>query len=269
MYINGHKLSARRFSSGEFKFLRSVLDSCVKNNKVKIIYENEYSFLELLMIVEYYKCKNILIDLILTYLPYQRMDHLDRDELDSVNYVLKILNKIGLNSLTVCEPHCEIDIFYNVEKFSYVRSLITYVYEDVGFVDGEDMVVLTDKGGVSRYGDLAKNVVYFNKVRDDNTGLIVKHEIVGQIKSGSKALIIDDIISTGDTIVNIIEELEKKGIKEIYVLSGHIENNKYNKRIFKYSSVVRVVSTNSLKKRSCDKLKLFSVIDLLSDKIKD
>lgn len=263
MYINNQKLCVRRFSSGECKFIKSTLDGFIDSNKVKILYENEYSFLELLIILNYYKSKNVIIDLILSYLPYQRMDHRDCDELDTVNYIANILNSLNLNSITICEPHCDISNFKNSKKYSLVHNIKDMVFENIGFNESCDIVVLPDKGGVRRYGDIAKNIVYFNKVRDDRTGLIVKHEIVGKIKGCSKVLIIDDIISTGDTIVNIIEELEKNGIEEIYILSGHIEDNQYNERIFNYSSVVRVYSTNSLKKCQNNKLELFNVVDLL------
>lgn len=262
MYVNRKKLEVRRFSSGELKLVKSVLDGYIKDNKVEILYLNEYSFFELLVILNYYKNKSVLIDLVLSYLPYQRMDHKDGDELDTVNYVASILNELKLNSLVICEPHCEIDNFVNAKSFSYVKTIKNEVFKDIGFDEKSDVVVLTDKGGVKRYGDIAENIVYFNKVRDLETGLIVKHEVVGNIDVNKNIVIVDDIISTGDTIVNVIKELTKMGANKIYVLSGHIENNKYNRRIFKYSNVIKVYSTNSLKKKNVKKLKLFDVKDM-------
>ncbi len=262
MYINGKKLEVRRYSSGELKLVKSILDGYVKDNKVVILYTCEYSLFELILIINYYREKNVLIDLIMGYLPYQRMDHKDRDELDTVNYVADIFNGLNLNSLVICEPHCDIYNFKNSTSFSYVNSIKRKVFEDIGFDEDKDYIVLTDKGGVKRYGDLGKNSVYFNKVRDLESGLIVSHEIVGDLDVRRKVVIVDDIISTGDTIVNIIEELIKMRVKEIYVLSGHIENNKYNKRIFGFNEVKMVYSSNSLKKKGGRKLILFNVKDL-------
>ena len=76
-------------------------------------------------------------------------------------------------------------------------------------------------------------------------------------------MIVDDIISTGDTIVNIVKYLSKKGIKDIYILSGHIENNKYNKRLEKAKNVKKIFSTNSLKKQENKKLKLFDIRNII------
>ena len=262
MYINSKKLKVRRFSSGELKLIRSDLDSYVEDGKVEVLYTNDFSLFELILILEYYLKKNITVDLILAYLPYQRMDHKDRDELDTINYVASIFNNMNLNSLTLCEPHCEISMFNNSKTFSYIKSIKKDVFKEIEFDEQNDIVVLTDKGGLKRYGDIARNIVYFNKVRDKDSGLIVKHEIVGNVDTSRKIVIVDDIISTGDTLVNIIDELNRLGAEKIYILSGHIENNKYNRRIFEYSSVKEVFSSNSLKKKSFKKLKLFDVKEM-------
>jgi len=264
MYINKVMFKARRYSSGEYKFIKSDLDKYIIDNKVEILYVGEYTLFELLLILNYYLKKDVKVDLILGYLPYQRMDHKDRYELDTVNYVANIFNSLNLNSITICEPHCEVSCFSNVKKFSYVRNIKKEVFKEIGFDDKVDVIVLPDKGGVKRYGDISNNIVYFDKVRDSGSGLIVKHKIVGNIDVNSKIVIVDDIISTGDTVVNIIEELTRLGVKNIYILSGHIENNKYNKRILSFSNVIRVYSTNSLKKKSNNKkLKLYSVKGLI------
>ena len=269
MYINGKSLKVKRYSSGELKFIKSDMDSYVVDGKVKILHDNKFSFFELLLVLNYYIKKNVLIDLVLGYLPYQRMDHKGRDELDTLNYVIDIINNMNLNSVTVCEPHCDINGFKNGKCFGYIDVVKEYVYKEIGFDIEKDIVVLTDKGGLKRYGNMSKNAVYFDKERDLNTGLIVKHSIVGNIDTNRNLLIVDDIISTGDTIVNIIEELTKLGAKKIFVLSGHIENNKYNKRIFDYENVIKVYSTNSLKKMGSKKLKLYDVKEIVYGKNSD
>lgn len=268
MYINGNNLKVKRYSSGELKLVKSVLDSYIVNNKVEILYLGEYSVFELILIINYYVHKKIVVDLILGYLPYQRMDNKDRDELDTVNYVVDVFNKLNLNSITICEPHCDINLFDNCKEFSYIKNMKDKVFKDINFDSEKDIVVLADKGGVKRYGDVAKNIIYFNKVRDLETGLIVKHEIVGNIDKSRKIIIIDDIVSTGDTIVNIIDELTRLGCKDIYVLAGHIENNKYNRRIFSYSNVRQVISTNSLRKKGMKKLKLYDVRKIIENKMR-
>lgn len=263
MYINGQKLKLKRFSSGELKILKSELEKHIKNNRVQILYAGEENFLELLIILRYYIKISTKIDLVLSYLPYQRMDHKDRDELDTVNYVADILNELKLNSITICEPHCEIDMFKNSKEFSFIENIKQKVFNEIDFNENHDTIVLTDKGGLKRYGNLTKKVVYFNKIRDLQTGLIIKHEIVGKLKQNSKCIIVDDIISTGDTILNVAKYLKSQGFKDIYIMCGHYEKNKYNKRLINCNDIQKIYSTNSLSRRGNKKLKLFDVKELL------
>ena len=266
MYINGKILKVKRFSSGELKFLKSTLDSFLINNSVEILYLNEESIFELQLILSYYNNINADINLILSYLPYQRMDHIDRDELDTVNYVAKIFNNYNLKSLTICEPHCEIDSFDNAINFGLINNLKEKVFNQINFNIDTDTIIVTDKGGLKRYGNLGKNVVYFNKVRDLENGLIVKHEMVGNLSKDKKILIVDDIISTGDTICNIIDYLKNIGIEKIFIFCGHFEKNIYNKRLFKEKNVKKIFSTNSLTKKENKKLFLFDIKEIFYGK---
>lgn len=263
MFINSEKLLVRRYSSGELKYIRSELDKYVVNNRVRIIYECEYSVFELLLVLKYYLNKGVLVDLVLGYLPYQRMDKIDRDEVDTVNYVADIFNSLNLNSITICEPHCDIDMFCKCSKVSLVENMKNDVFKEINFDHDNDVVVLADKGGVKRYGDIAKNIVYFDKKRDENTGLIIEHNIVGNVGEDNKVVIVDDIVSTGDTIVNIIEKLIEEGVREIYLLVGHYETNKYNERIFEFNEIKKVFSSNCLTKNGHDKLKLYDIRNII------
>lgn len=262
MYINGEKFNVKRYSSGELRLLRSELDKHIVDDKVEIIYSNELSIFELLLIIDYYKSNNILIDLILTYLPYQRMDHEGIDELNTVNNVANIFNNLNLHSLTICEPHCEINQFKNAKEVSYIKTLKEKVFKLANFDKLNDFVVFPDKGALRRYNGLAQNMTYFNKVRDKETGLIIKHEPAQEINKSCKVIIVDDIISTGDTLINIIDRLASVGIKDIYIFTGHVENNKYNNRIFKHPNIKKVFSTNSLRKKQNKKLKLFDIKEI-------
>lgn len=263
MYINKQKVTFKRFSSGELKLLNSQLCDLAKNSSVEILFNNEESIFELLLILKYYESHNISIDLILSYLPYQRMDHEGRDELDTINYVAEIFNNLNLKSLTICEPHCKTTMFNNAKQISFVKKIKQQVFDEIGFDSNNDTIVLTDKGSLNRYNDIGKNFVYFDKVRDIDTGLIIKHEIVGNLNPDSKCIIVDDIISTGDTNLNIVNHLKNLGVKQIYILCGHFEKNKHNKRLLNNNSITKIFSTNSLTKRANKKLKLFDVKEII------
>lgn len=264
MLINQRKLKVKRYSSGELKLIHSELNSFIIDNTVEILFLNkDYTFFELLIILDYYITNKVIVNLILSYLPYQRMDHKDRDEVATLTHIANILNHYPINKLTICEPHSSINEFRNAEKISLIEDIKNKLFSEASFNEKDFTIVLTDKGSYERYKDIFSNKVYFEKVRDKDTGLIIKHNIVGTIKNTNKILIVDDIISTGDTIVNIVEYLSKQDIKEIYILSGHFEKNKYNKRLFNYKNVIKIYSTNSLIKKQNKKLKLYDIKEFI------
>ena len=262
MYINNQKFIPKRFSSGEMKLLSSTLDKYIINNKVEILYLNQESLFELQIIIKYFQSKQVKVNLILSYLPYQRMDHKDRDELNTLKFVAQIFNSLNLDSLTICEPHSEINEFFNAKSISFVEKLYKKVQKDINFCN-DDYLCFTDKGSKKRYSKLSGQSIYFEKERDINTGLICKYNICGNFDPSKKFLIVDDIISTGDTICSAVELLKSNGVKNIYILCGHIENNKYNKRLLGYDCVKYIYSTNSLKKLGNKKLKLFDVREIV------
>lgn len=299
MYINGKKLNLKRYSSGELKLSKSELNKHIKNNQIEILYDGNERFFELLLILDYYKnlklnpdykklsfnensnvedriYKDIYnninnntllnIDLILSYLPYQRMDHKGTDEVDTLTNVGNIINNLNLNSVTICEPHSKIDDIKNSKEFSYIKHLKQKVFDEIGYDEQNIQIVFTDKGALNRYGKLFKSAVYFNKERNKNTGLIIKHEIVGNVDPNKNFIIVDDIISTGDTIVNIVNYLSSLNVKNIYIFCGHFEKNKYNKRLFKMDNIKKIFSTNSLSKRQNTKLKLYDVKEIFYGK---
>ena len=266
MLINNKPFKCFRYSSGELRLVRSELNSFIENNTVTILSENDYSLFELLLIIDYYKQIDVKINLILTYLPYQRMDHKGRDELNTLGDVANIFNYLKLNSLLLCEPHSDYEDFNNSKKFSYIENMVDDVFKEVKFNKDEDYIVVTDKGSFKRYAHLAKHICRFEKERDLNTGIIAKHQIVGDIDVTKKVIIVDDIISTGTTILNVVNTLWEMGVKEIYILCGHIENNKQNISVIKNEKIKKIFSTNSLRKKGNKKLKLFNVRGFNYDK---
>jgi len=266
MYINGKRFVCKRFSSGELKLLHKDLMESVKEGKVKILYDGKgLTFFELLIIIKYYSSINIMIDLVLAYLPYQRMDHNNGYEVETLKLVADILNEMKLNSLIVCEPHCELTYFKNARSVSFVDLMFNKIAKEIVFDSKKDILFFTDKGSLKRFGHLGQNYVRCEKVRDKETGLIVSYNLIGEIKKEQKIIIIDDIISTGDTILNALNELKKYTNQKIYIICGHYEKNKYNKRLFENESIEKIFSTNSLFTRQNKKLKLFGVKQLLND----
>jgi ribose-phosphate pyrophosphokinase len=109
--------------------------------------------------------------------------------------------------------------------------------------------VATDAGGAKRAGRFARkmntSMAIIDKRRISDTD-VVQGLVVGDVK-GKDAIIFDDEISTGTTIMTSVETLEKAGVRRIYVgtthpvLSGLAVKNLENLR------VEEIIATNTQK----------------------
>ena len=94
-------------------------------------------------------------------------------------------------------------------------------------IDKEKLVVVSpDEGGMSRSlyfaSMLGVNVGMFYKRRDytkivNGRNPIISHEFLGDSVEGKDVLIIDDMISSGESVIDIAYELKKRGAKRIFV----------------------------------------------------
>lgn len=90
------------------------------------------------------------------------------------------------------------------------------------------MVISPDEGGMNRAIYLANNLGVdmgtFYKRRDysrvvNGKNPIVAHEFLGSNISGKNVIIIDDMISSGESILEVASQLKKRGVKDIYMYS--------------------------------------------------
>lgn len=244
--------------------MKLILDDylqLVKNNEVIIIYKNEESIFELFLICKLYKSFGVKVNLILTYLPYQRMDHNNNVEAPTLGYVADLFNFLNLDTLKVCEPHCLLLGFHNAQKIDLVEKIFQKVKKEINFDEETDYLIFTDNGSKNRYSHLGKNHIYFEKCRDINTGLICSHKMIGKIEKGAKAVLMDDIISSGDTICSCLDFINT----DLYIICGHIENNKYNERLLNAKNIKTIYSSNSLRKKSKGNLKLYKIENLIGE----
>jgi len=91
------------------------------------------------------------------------------------------------------------------------------------------LVVSPDAGAVDRaiyYADmLGTDVGIYHKRRDyskivDGKNVIVAHEYMGADVKDKDVIVVDDIIASGQSILDVAEELKKRGAKKIYLITS-------------------------------------------------
>ena len=108
--------------------------------------------------------------------------------------------------------------------YQFVKGLLRTV-DDLQ-IDAQHMMAISpDEGGTNRAVYLANvlglDMGMFYKRRDytrivDGRNPIVAHEFLGSSVEGKDVIIIDDMISSGDSIIDVATELKKRKAKRIY-----------------------------------------------------
>jgi ribose-phosphate pyrophosphokinase len=162
---------------------------------------------------------------ILPYLAYAREDHLIKPGASfTTAWVGAVVKASGLDEIWAVDVHSQHDkeiIPVVVESFS-PAGLIAECVSERGLAGAS--FVATDHGGIARCeavklaaGVTSGDIVYFNKVRTPSG--IVHSEPIGRV--GSRAVIVDDILDTGGTLVSACEKLVQAGAAELYIFVTH------------------------------------------------
>ena len=161
------------------------------------------------------------ITVVLPYFGYSRQDKkFEEGEAISARAIAEHIS-LHADCVITVDPHKEhILKFFTVPAYSCsaVSTIAQHLKEK-----NIDFVLAPDKGAKERAKETAKLINceydYLEKTRID--GATVKITPKKLDAHGKNVAIIDDIISTGDTMVNSIKELKKQGAKTVLIACTH------------------------------------------------
>lgn len=156
----------------------------------------------------------------------------------------RVQNAIPLNGFETVTP-----------AYQFIKSLLREV-PDLKIDSDHMMVISPDEGGTNRAVYLANvlglDIGMFYKRRDYSTIVngsnpIVAHEFLGSSLQGKDVIIIDDMISSGDSMLDVARELKKRDANRIFVATtfGLFTNglDKFDKA-FEEGIITRILTTN-------------------------
>jgi len=124
-------------------------------------------------------------------------------------------------------------------------------------LDGEHLMVISpDEGGMNRAVTFANhlgiNIGMFYKRRDytkivDGKNPIVAHEYLGMDLEGKDAIIVDDMISSGDSMLDVARQLKRRGASRVFCVStfGLFTNGlKKFDQAYEEGLIYKVLTTN-------------------------
>ena len=118
--------------------------------------------------------------------------------------------------------------FENVRSaYQMIKALIK-TCPDIEIDPDSTMIISPDEGGMSKcmyYSSvMGIDLGMFYKRRDysiivNGKNPIVAHEYLGRDVSGKDVIIVDDMISSGDSVIDVARQLKEKGAKRIFVFA--------------------------------------------------
>ena len=109
-----------------------------------------------------------------------------------------------------------------------------------------------------------------DKNRDPATGKISIKEIEGDVK-GKQAIIVDDMISSGETIAKAVELLTKKGASNIFVFATHPVFSGNASKLLQNAPIEKIYVTDSIYvpvEKQFPKLEIISIANLICKSLK-
>ncbi len=172
------------------------------------------------------------INVIMPFL-YESRQHKrnSRESLDCA-FALEELYNLGVSNIITFDAHDERVAnaipLSGFESLPATYQIIKEMYRaipDLSFTKGKFMVVSPDEGGISRAmyfaSILGVPLGTFYKRRDYTTIVngrnpIIAHEFLGDSVEGMDILIVDDMISSGDSMLDIAKAMKERGARKVF-----------------------------------------------------
>lgn len=271
-------ISNPRFSNGESKV---QINESVRNKDIYILADignysctyNIYGHVNHMSPDEHYldiiraisaiggKAKRITLVLPLMYASRQHRRN-GRESLDCA-MALRYFEMLGVNSIITFDVHdAEVQNTIPTGSFDTIfpiyAILKSFINNEKEEISKDKMVVISpDTGAMGRSkkyaGLLNLDIGLFYKRRDytrivNGKNPIVQHEYIGPDISGKSILIIDDMLSSGESVLDIAYTLKERGCKNVYVATTFaFFTDGFSKfdEAYKKGLITKVYSTNA------------------------
>jgi ribose-phosphate pyrophosphokinase len=188
---------------------------------------------------------------VIPYLAYARQDRAFLEgEVVSIGLVAKLFETIGLKHIITVDIHSQLAMSYfqSIQNVSSVRLLAEYASN---MKLRNPIAVSPDAGGSSRAKEFARHLnidcISLKKFRHRVTGEVtIEEESIDVDISKRDAILVDDIISSGGSIIKAAEALRKLRVDNIYAMCAHAILIQDAAKKIKSAGVHDIISTNSV-----------------------
>lgn len=246
------KLSCQHFSDGE---IQVNIEETVRGIDVYILQSTSYPvnthLWELLIMID--ACKRASANSITVVIPYFGYARQDRKaaprEPITAKLVADMLVKSGVDHVVTLDLHtAQVQGFFDIPVDNlFTTPLFAQYYRDKGLF-GDDIVVVSPKNsGVKRARSLASlleaPIAIVDDAEDEN-GEIHPY-IIGNV-TGKTAVLIDDILNTGETFARASALVQSEGAAHIYAVASHALFTNDAKTLLDAAPIEEILVTDSI-----------------------
>ncbi len=216
------------------------------------------------------------INCVIPYYAYARSDKKDQPRVPiTAKLVADLLTVAGADRVITVDLHAEqIQGFFNI-PVDHLYAIPIFARYFLSMEIEDPVVISPDSGGTNRARALAKRLncglAIGDKRRSGNDDQTMLLNIIGNV-CGKTAILFDDIIDTGGSLIKIADELQDHDVKKIYaacthgVLSGAVVKN------IEKSQIEKLFVTNTIplseSAANCPKIVQLSVAEMIAIAIK-
>ena len=272
------KMQLRTFSDGE---IFAEIEDNVRGRDCFIIQSTcqpvNTNVMELLIMVDAFRRASARrITAVIPYYGYARQDRKSAPRTPiTAKLVANLITASGVNRALTLDLHAgQIQGFFDIPLDNLFAMPVMLDYLRPITLGGEAVIVAPDAGGTERARAYAKrldtSLAVIDKRRTGPNVAEVMH-LIGEV-AGKTAIIVDDMVDTAGTLTKGVEALVENGAKRVIACATHgVLSGPAVKRI-RESAIDQLVVTNSIppseEARTCSKIKVLSVAELLGEAIR-
>jgi len=254
----------RVFPDGESK----ITFGRIPKNSIVLVVQSTYppvdtNLLQALSIISQVRKVSSKIYAIIPYMGYARQDkQFLSGEVVTMSIIARMIQAAGAKKVVTVDIHSKIALNHfkiPKENVSAIPELAKY-FKKMKLKNA--LVVSPDMGGSLRAKKFASllniDFIALKKSRNRNTGKVQIHSSKADVR-GKDLILVDDIISTGGSIIKAAQFLKRQKCKRLFVACTHGLFVEDAEKKIKKAGVSRIISTNTIP-RNTSKVDVSGVI---------
>jgi len=196
------------------------------------------------------------ITLLVPYLAYARKDRRtkSRDPV-TTKYIAQLLEAVGMNHVVTLDVH-NLQAYQNSFRCytDHLEAKNLFAHYFLQMLPNEELVIMSpDAGGMKRATDFKSTLERQLKVnlplvfmeKNRSGGVVSGTNLIGEVKNKT-VIIIDDLISSGTTLVRSAVACKESGAKKVYAAVTHAVFSPLANENLIHPALEKIVITNSI-----------------------